>query len=167
MLQPLDIVLALKLAIWEGDSPSFEALARSLCISTSSAYRSFERAKHAGLVMDIDARKTRKKALLELLIHGAKYVYYVRPGETTRGIPTAHAAPPLDQLLGQTGDVYVWPYVEGSTRGQAITPLYKDAPVVAKRDARLYELLALVDALRVGRARERTIAADELEKRLA
>ena len=167
MLQPLDIVLALKLAIWEGDSPSFEALARSLCISTSSAYRSFERAKHAGLVMDVDARKTRKKALLELLIHGAKYVYYVKPGETTRGVPTAHAAPPLDRLLGQSSDVYVWPYAEGNTRGQAITPLFKDAPVVARHDARLYELLALVDAVRIGRTRERNLAVGELEKRLA
>jgi len=34
------------------------------------------------------------------------------------------------------------------------------------KDPRLHELLALVDALRVGRAREKSLAAEELERRL-
>ena len=36
----------------------------------------------------------------------------------------------------------------------------------ARRDGRLYELLALLDALREGRNRERKIAIDELMKRI-
>jgi hypothetical protein len=38
--------------------------------------------------------------------------------------------------------------------------------MAALRDDKLYELLALVDAIRDGRAREREIAARELKKRL-
>ena len=38
--------------------------------------------------------------------------------------------------------------------------------MAAKSDPKLYELLALVDTLRVGRARERTMAEEELRKRL-
>jgi hypothetical protein len=39
-------------------------------------------------------------------------------------------------------------------------------PQAALEDKRLYELLALVDALRDGRARERELAVKELTKRL-
>jgi hypothetical protein len=51
--------------------------------------------------------------------------------------------------------------------GRAVAPLYRSAPLAAAEDPRLHELLALVDALRVGRARERTLAREELDRRLA
>jgi hypothetical protein len=40
------------------------------------------------------------------------------------------------------------------------------APSSSKRDPKLYELLALLDSIRGGRAREREIAIRELKKRL-
>jgi hypothetical protein len=46
------------------------------------------------------------------------------------------------------------------------SPLYKNVPEAARRDPKLYELLALVDAIRDGRAREREIAIDELKARI-
>jgi hypothetical protein len=45
-------------------------------------------------------------------------------------------------------------------------PLYKSAPMAALRDPVLYEFLALADAIRDGRARERNLAERELVKRL-
>jgi hypothetical protein len=39
-------------------------------------------------------------------------------------------------------------------------------PAAARQDESLWELLALVDAIRIGSARERGLAAEELEKRL-
>jgi hypothetical protein len=51
-------------------------------------------------------------------------------------------------------------------RGYSFTPLHKNVPQAALEDKRLYELLALVDALRDGRARERELAVKELTKRL-
>ena len=51
-------------------------------------------------------------------------------------------------------------------RGLAFAPLYPSVPAAALQDSRLYELLALVDAIRDGRARERKFAAKELESRL-
>jgi hypothetical protein len=44
--------------------------------------------------------------------------------------------------------------------------LYRTVPFAASRDRALYELLAIADALRDGRARERTIAEKELRERL-
>ena len=51
-------------------------------------------------------------------------------------------------------------------RRYAFSPLHKNVPKAALADPRLYELLALVDALRDGKARERELAARELSKRL-
>jgi len=45
-------------------------------------------------------------------------------------------------------------------------PLYTAAPRAARKDPKLYELLALTDAVRGGGTRERTVALRRLEKRL-
>jgi hypothetical protein len=44
--------------------------------------------------------------------------------------------------------------------------LHKQAPKAALRDPALYEMLALVDAVRGDRVRERKLAVEELTRRL-
>jgi len=108
-----------------------------------------------------------KKPLLEFIVHGIKYVFPVKPAEMTRGIPTAFAAPVLNKKLMSAGDlICVWPDASASDMGQAILPLYKTVPIAIKQDKQLYEYLALVDAIRIGRARESKIAITELSKRI-
>ena len=59
----------------------------------------------------------------------------------------------------------VWPWHDGDTRGGGSKPLYKDVPHAALRDPALHQLLALVDAIRDGRAREPNLAErDSLHK---
>jgi hypothetical protein len=48
----------------------------------------------------------------------------------------------------------------------SVEPLYRTVPEAVAGDSELYELLALIDAIRVGRAREIKIAHDELSRRL-
>jgi hypothetical protein len=60
----------------------------------------------------------------------------------------------------------VWPSPDGPVRGAAFEPLYPSVPEAAKRDSCLYELLALIDAIRDGRVRERKLAEKELVTRL-
>jgi hypothetical protein len=55
-----------------------------------------------------------------------------------------------------------WPEV----RGIGLEPLCRAVPRAVRKDAVLYELLALIDALRDGRARERQIGERELSARL-
>ena len=107
-------------------------------------------------------------ALLEFLVHGVKYAFPPKRGALTRGMPTGYAAPPLNKVIvGSSEPPPVWPFAEGTVRGEEFEPLYPSVPQAAARDSRLYELLALVDAVRDGRARERNLAAKELEARLA
>ena len=106
-------------------------------------------------------------AVEEFLIYGLKYVFPAQRGEVTRGIPTAHAAPPLNRHFAPGADLPpVWPDPEGEVRGTSLDPLHKMVPAAVRKDPALYELLALVEALRDGRARERQLAERELATRL-
>lgn len=96
-----------------------------------------------------------------------KYAFPARRGEVTRGVATSYAALPLARQIAPGTDLPpVWPYAEGKQRGIGLEPLYRTVPAAALRDPVLYELLALIDALRDGRARERHLAGQELTARL-
>ncbi len=84
-----------------------------------------------------------------------------------RGMPTAHSAPPLSELIQGGQEEFVWPYDHGNMRGQAIDPLYHTVPRAAAEDQCLHRFLSLADALRVGRARERKLATLKLKELLA
>jgi hypothetical protein len=107
-------------------------------------------------------------ALEEFLIHGVRYAFPAEEKAMTRGMPTAWAAPPLAGELAGASDAPppVWPDPHGEVRGMAVAPLYRSVPQAARLDAALYELLALVDAIRIGRARERKLAETMLRSRL-
>jgi hypothetical protein len=111
--------------------------------------------------------KPNLSALEEFLLHGLKYAFPAEHGQVTRGVPTSHAAEPLKSEISAGSELPpVWPWSQGKTRGVALEPLYRTVPIAALRDPQLYEYLALVDAIRDGRARERKLAERELVKRL-
>lgn len=155
----------LKLA-GQGPHWTFEKVAAELDLSPSAVHRSLDRAKQAGLY-DARRRAVDRAALFEFLAHGARYVFpAVRQGEA-RGVPTAWAAPPLsDRLTSSQQNVPVWPHARGKVRGIALEPLHPVVPKAAGRDRQLGEALALFDAIRIGNARERALAAKELSRRL-
>lgn len=165
MLQSRDVFVALKLHLTPDPSISFERLGREIGLSASTLHRSVTRLMDAGLLTR--QREVRRLDLRDLLLHGVRYVYYVKLGEPTRGVPTAFAASPLDEIVSAGGEIPVWPDPEGSARGYALEPLDERVPEAARRDSRLYELLALVDAIRIGRPREYALAAKELSLRLS
>ncbi len=101
-------------------------------------------------------------------MYGLKYVFPAVIGSKTRGMPTAYAAAPLKDHLTIASDevLPVWPTPDGPITGFAVVPLYRSVPVAAARDSALYELLALVDAIRFGRSREHAIAIELLGRRL-
>lgn len=166
MLKPQDVVILLKLIALDDKPWTYPALAHELFMSASEVHAGLDRAQRAQL-MNLDQRKVMRQALAEFVVHGVRYAYPPMRGSLTRGVPTGYAAPPLNQLI-LPGDEPppVWPDPDGSVRGLELSPLYKSAPKAAAQDAQLYELLALVDAMRDGRVRERALASDELKKRI-
>ena len=156
MLQPFDVLLALKLVVRTGYDTQAE-LANQLDVSASQVNRGLHSCIKSGLI-DEFSRSVIKPALEEFLIHGAKYVFPGELGPIARGMPTAHSALPFATKMGPTNTVYIWPSAMGDARGESVRPIYKTVPFAASQDSRLYEALALLDAIRIGRARERNLA---------
>jgi len=139
-------------------------MATELVISQSELSKSIARSKNASL-LDNSGRKVRRLALMDFLESGIAYVFPQHPGSIVRGIATSHSAAPLNKQI-QSDENYVWPSAKGDMKGQAIIPLYKTLPEAALNDAKLYEMLSLIDAIRIGSARERKLAISELKKRI-
>ena len=134
-------------------------------MSASEVHAAVRRLAEAGLI-DAVPRSPRRGPLLEYLVHGVRYAFPAKRGTLTRGIPTSYAAAPLSEEFASEDLPPVWPDPEGKVRGYALEPLYSSVPQAAKNDPQLYQLLALVDAIRDGRARERQRAVEELKKQL-
>jgi hypothetical protein len=165
-IKPQDVIILLKLVVLGNGHWRHVDLAEGLGLSQTEISFALDRCKTAGFI-DSTKKKIIKSALLEFLVHGLKYTFPAKPGPVCRGVPTAHSAPPLSKVIvASDEDSYIWPWDDGKVRGQAIEPLYPNAPLAAKNDRKLYEFLALVDAVRVGRAREQILAVQELEARL-
>jgi DNA-binding Lrp family transcriptional regulator len=164
-MRPQDIVVLLKIISMQYQEWRNIDIANALNLSASEVSEALNRSRFAKL-LDGKKKRVNTNSFKEFLIYGLKYVFPVEPGAIVRGMPTAHSAPPISENISQGGEIYVWPYAKGIEKGQAIEPLYKTVPEVVQKDKSLYELLALTDTLRVGRAREIKIAIDELEIRM-
>ncbi len=163
-MKPQDIVVLLKIIALQNDSWQQKPMAELLCISQSEISQSVARSQYAGL-LDGSGKKVMRMALMDFIQYGLCYVFPQKQGAVVRGIPTSHSAAPLNNII-LSQEQYVWPTGLGKTRGHSIVPLYPSVPDAALKDAKLYELLALVDALRVGRAREKELAIKLLKQKI-
>jgi hypothetical protein len=143
-------------------------MAADLSMSPSEVHAALKRAQAARLIHGPEMNSQPNfSAIEEFLVHGVKYAFPAEHGGSTRGVPTSYAAAPLNRLIAAGKEpIPVWPHPEGKKRGIALAPLYKTVPDAALRDPALYQKLALVDALRDGRIRERKLAEQELKKLL-
>jgi hypothetical protein len=173
-LRPQDLYAVLALLTRRGQPATYRELAAQTGLAESAVHGAFQRAALAGLLMFQAPPQSKGKGrmspvvlkpqLKEFLVHGAKYAFPPQRGGLTRGVPTAYAAEPLSRVIAPSADpAPVWPHAQGTVRGLSLTPLSPAAPAAALRDASLYALLALFDALRAGQARERNAAQELLE----
>lgn len=162
-LKPQDVAVALRLA--EMPERSYVALGADLSMSPSTAHGSVERLQLAGLLRP-DSRHVNRHFLMEFLEHGVRYMFPAKLNAPARGVPTAYSGPPLASEF-ISNDTIVWPDVKGNTVGQSMTPLYENAPELVDKCPSVYELLTLVDAIRIGRVRERATAVEKIKERFA
>jgi len=152
------------------ESYSVRALAHVTGISKSQVSLALQRCINVGLARrdrKLGVPRTNTKALFEFVVYGLRYVFPARLGTVTRGIATSLSAPVFEGQLMSTGEfVPVWSDARGKSKGQAVEPLFKTATYAVRRDAELYALLALVDAIRLGQPRERNMAIELLQHRL-
>ena len=127
-----------------------------------------KRVRRAALPDDAEAAvdnpvRPHARNLAEFALHGAKYAFPAVKLPLVAGVPTSHSAPAFAGVFAPGSTDFVWPHPNGTVRGVGIEPLHPAVPFAAMQDAKLYELLALFDALRIGKARERGMALERLQ----
>ena len=163
VLKPHDVCVALQIAL----EPEFvfRQLADRVGLSLGEAHNSVKRLEAARLFLS-HHRVVQMQALQDLLVSGVPYVFPGTLGPEARGIPTAHSGPLMADLFASE-ETIVWPSPDGRARGASLLPLCPSAPSFAQENPRLYSLLTVIDAIRIGRARERQIGKEILERELA
>jgi len=178
-LKAQDVLVACKLySLAEHARPAsdwtYAILSDELGISTGEIHNAFERCRRAQLVVTVrDEEVVSKKHFCDLLVHAVPRIFYAMRGGLETGMPTSIHAPSLrgrfDNLLPEFAKGIlpsIWATPGGSVRGESISPLYPSAPEAASKDPLLYELLALVDVVRIGDTRSRNAAVAILEKKI-
>lgn len=148
-------ILAFKSKTWY-----IQDLVQSLRISLSEVSESLDRSMFSGL-LDNSKKKVNRQGLNNLLIYGIQYIFPVQPGALVRGIPTAHSFSKFRKEFNSNIQ-YVWQDDEGTDIGQEIEPFYKKQVFAIKQDHTMYEVLALIDLLRIGKKREVEFATKKL-----
>jgi len=164
-LKSQDILILLMIITIKKENWVLSEVATTLDISLSETSQALERCRICGLI-DSSKKKVNRLNFREFLIYGLKYVYPAQIGSQVRGIATGYSAEPIKSKLSESNENLVWAYYKGSRRGNSVKPLYPTVPKIIDNNKELYELLVIVDTLRVGKVREREIAIEELDKRL-
>lgn len=166
-MRPQDIAVLLKILVSHPDWMNKE-IAEGLVISASEVSYSLQRSVGAELI-DSSKRKVMRKTFLEFIQYGLPRVFPAIRGPIATGVPTAFSSPIMSTYLmtNQFNEMIVWPFSEGSARGESIVPLYPNAVKASVKDPELYELLCLVDVMRLGKVREKEIALKLLKEKIS
>lgn len=178
MLKGQDIILLILLRLRPDLSRTYQSISQEIGLSTSQCHLALQRLRKAGL-LSLDKSSpwhVPEASCLELILHGVRYFFPPEIGAQARGIPTAGSAPFIQAHFASNESQlssYVWPDPNGEYLGSGLKPIHpcqlRFAPGVggaSAKDSGIYEAMACIDLLRVGRARERAWAVDELKKRL-
>ena len=166
-LKSQDIVVAAKLAVAiDRNRLTFARLGAELFMSASEVHGAVQRAMISNLVArEYGELTVNRSSLMELLIHGVRYVFPAVFGPIVRGVPTGISTSPLMQHFERSDALpIVWPHASGEVRGLSLVPLCPSVPSASLVDPKLHQMLALIDALRGGAARERELASQELPR---
>jgi hypothetical protein len=166
-MRPQDIAVLLKIIIAAPDWMN-KQIAEGLLLSPSEVTYSLQRSAIAELI-DPSRRKVMRKTFLEFIQYGLPRVFPAIRGSIAIGVPTAFSSPIISSHLmtNQLNEIVVWAFADGGARGESISPLYPNAVKAALKDPELYELLCLVDVMRLGKIREKEIALKLLKQKFS
>jgi hypothetical protein len=155
MLQAVDIAVAYQAAMLDHQESEWSAarIRKDLGLPKATLSESLRRADEARLLRGKFVLRGALAALLPVL---PNLVPVARPmAGRAQGIPTGASAPVFGGHF-TAEEPEVWPLAGAGAIGVAIRPLHPAIParLTETRDARAYALLAFLDAVRSGRARE-------------
>jgi DNA-binding MarR family transcriptional regulator len=163
-LQAADVLVVAKLAASEQPSPSLRRLGEDLGLSKSAVGNAIQKLRDLDLVKEDErGRRVNRVALRDFIEHAVRWIAPAKVGDFALGLPTAHASGVLADKLSGDDDPVVMPLPHGPVRGRAVPPIHPLAPRAAEKDPKLRDLLAIIDAFRIGSARQREVARTVLQ----
>jgi len=176
-LKPQDIVVACKIFSYAenprpGSDYTLTSLSDELGLSAGEVHNCLARARKAQLlVRSKEGEIVARKHLHEILTIAVPRFFYPVRGGVEMGMGTGVHAKPLSSKFASASEKdgglpFVWSTPRGSLKGQSIAPLYPSVPEAARRDQYLYELLALIDVIRLGDWKSRQAAIAILDRQL-
>jgi hypothetical protein len=169
MLRAQDVLVICKLFSLNGGDWTFNRLSDDLGISASEVHNSVARCKSSQhIICPGGALKVAPKNLFELLAYAVPRIFYAVRGGLEMGMPTGAHMPTIKMSFNSIDKTVplVWPCSDGTVRGESLLPIYSSVPQAASKDTVLYELLSLVEIIRVGESKSKKQAIALLEKRI-
>ena len=167
MLKPQDTLIALK--TWADSQRGLHWPLREsalyIGISASEFSKGLKRLEASSLlVARNDQRFVEPNALLEWLCYGVRYAYPAQSSGFGRGMPTSWNCEYLVSEMVSPTPAMIWQQPGGEVEGVIIEPIHASAPFAASQNELMYQALAVIDAIRLGKPRELAIARDILTK---
>ena len=190
ILKPLDVVVALKIGLnehslrvkeargREATSNSVGDLSEGLFKAKGDVSRAINRLLQSGLIGERQPREkdilaanrkyysVQRNALSDFLVYGVRYAFVPEKSGYGRGVPTGWNCPLIDSPMNPPEVPLVWALPGGNVQGEWIEPLYNRCAEAAEKDPGLYELLSLVEIIRVGKPRELKYAIELIQERV-
>jgi hypothetical protein len=143
-LKPVDVLVACKLYSCEEDRKdwTYASLSESLQISQSTLHASVLRCVRAQILATTSLRVHRPR-LADMVAVAAPLFFYPERGGLAKGMITATVPEAAALRLP-----FVWAG-HGNVAGVEVSPVHPSAPHACADDQRLYEILSLLDVLRV------------------
>jgi hypothetical protein len=166
MIKPQDLLVVIQAAAvrqrW-----TVNLMAESLELPPATVHRSIMRCREMGLFSD-DIARIDPYLVEEFLVHVVRFEFPPRWIGTSRGVPTAWSADPLKSVLrsDRTSDTVVWPLEAGRRSGRGLEPIHPNLVKFEKSNPEVYAWGTLVDAIRIGGARDKSAAKELLTLRI-
>ncbi len=168
MLKGQDIAILIKLLLKQKakEKIEFKNIAYELYISQSEVTKSIKRLEKSSLLTRYSDESIglHKHGLIELFVYSVKYLFPAEVNIATSGMAAAYSSPHFKKII-LSEETYVWPYINGNSKGLALTPIYKTLANALDRtpDETFYAIISALDLIRLGGKRENKIAKEILE----
>lgn len=163
LIRPVDIVVLVHLYVeqsrrrsslsyFDQDLWTYQRLADDLLLPKSTLFRSIQNAESGRL---LNSKRLNEARFIHFLMYGVPVIFPATPGAMDIGTPTSMTANLFGsayQLVSTTP--HIWPNPNGQIKGITVEPLHACAIGLAERDSDAHRILAAVDGLRLGGARE-------------
>lgn len=170
-MKKVDVYVLISVVVILYKRPKLEHLSELTGLSVSVIHRSLKELKKSKLLVELtNSVEPNFRNIEEFLLSGFPYVFAEEKGSLVRGFATGIDGSSLKKDFVESEYPAVWAHYEGNIKGFEVEPLHKAIPeLIAKgrMNQELYELLALLDVLRIGQKREVEAAKNHIRKMLA